>query len=136
MLAQFVVALSQLKNLIALFWVALSQLKNLIAQLAVMLFNFEILVAKFVILLFYFRKSFAEFALRLVDCFLSAQLCYSSDIVNVSAVVVSEAYVCQSVTCKGTCYLPGQYVVRDKNKLDLTEDETILCAVYKKSSIL
>ena len=54
--------------------VALSQLKNLIAYFAAMLFNFEFLVAKFVIVLFYFRKPFADLALRLVNCFLNAQL--------------------------------------------------------------
>ena len=54
--------------------VALSQLKNQIAQFAVVLSNFKFLVAKFVIVLFYFKKSFVEFALRLVNCFLTAQL--------------------------------------------------------------
>ena len=68
--------LYRLKNLLAQFVVALSQSKNPIAQFAVVLFNFGFLVAKFVIVLFYFRKSFAELALRLVDCFLSAQLCH------------------------------------------------------------
>ena len=74
LLAQSAVALSLLKNLFAQFVVTLSQLKNLIAQVTAILFNFKFLFAKFVIVLFYFRKSFAEFALRLIDCFLSAQL--------------------------------------------------------------
>ena len=51
-----------------------SQLENLIVQFAVVLFNYKFLVAKFVIVLIYFKKSFVEFALRLVHCFLSAQL--------------------------------------------------------------
>ena len=54
---------------------ALTQLKNRIAQFAVVLFNFKFLIAKYVIVLFYFKKPFAKFALRLVNCFLSAQLC-------------------------------------------------------------
>ena len=50
-------------------------LRNLssIAEFAVVLFNFKFLVAKFVIVLFRGTK----FALRLVNCFLSAQLCES-----------------------------------------------------------
>ena len=67
--------LYRFKNMLAQFVVALSQLKNLIAQFAVVLFNFKFLVAKFVIVLFYFKKSLAKFALRLVNCFLSAQFC-------------------------------------------------------------
>ena len=74
LLAQFVVALSDLKKLIAQFAVVLFNLLFLVAQFAVVLFNFKFLVAKFVIVLFYFRKSLAEFVLHLVNCFLNAQL--------------------------------------------------------------
>ena len=61
--------------------------------------------------------------------------CYSSDIVNVLAaqpIVLSKTYVCKSATYKGTCYLPGQYVVLGKNELDLNVGKIILCAVYEK----
>ena len=61
--------LCRFENLLAQFVVALSQLKNLIAQFAVVFFNFKFLVEKFVIVLFSFKKSFAEFTLRLANCF-------------------------------------------------------------------
>ena len=55
--------LCRFKNLLAQFVVALSQLKNPIAQLAVVLFNFKVLVAPFGVVLFNFKFLVAKFVI-------------------------------------------------------------------------